>query len=523
MLTLLTSRRLEAVVASVIVVGHICVAVTHGGPVAVPDVPAYLSVSQWVWGGNLAGELAFYPGYGLLLSPFGWLPGSTVHTCALILNSFCAAGCVIILGRFARNLGLPSKYVAGVWLLGALHPSMSVASRIAWPEFVLILILSSITVLIQDRKTSRWRVAGVLAGISLAIHPRSIVIVFALLIVAYLAKRLKVLSFALVPTLVIPVTALTATGSWPVSRVSAATDGTSWMSVIAVSFGQIGALAAGTAGLAIVGAVMGVKQLRCSPKSVLENPAPVFLALGAAGMAVLGGVVLAGSNKADVFLYGRYIDLWALPLSVLGICYLRQRALTLLAAILSVVISLSGLIIAMIYSSIVEEPARRIMSLSLGAIWQIFDGRLFPTALLGASLVILIGFGISNRACYRLAPVLFALIAVGVSSTISDHHHLANVGRIADGQVTTASLIPSDAGCVSYDSGSVKSYALWLYRIELPKLNHEPIRLNKSQPPCGTYVVAGISALEGCRGARLLGSEPRADWGLWAYPETGCG
>ena len=30
---------------------HLMVALTHGGPVAVPDVPAYLNVTQRLWGG----------------------------------------------------------------------------------------------------------------------------------------------------------------------------------------------------------------------------------------------------------------------------------------------------------------------------------------------------------------------------------------------------------------------------------------------------------------------------------------
>ena len=91
---------------------------------------------------------------------------------------------------------------------------------------------------------------------SLAIHPRSIVIAFAFTAVACLAKQFKALVTVFVPTLVVPISALTVTGSWPGSRLTAAADGTSWLGTLNVGFGQIGALAAGTCGLAIVGAVI---------------------------------------------------------------------------------------------------------------------------------------------------------------------------------------------------------------------------------------------------------------------------
>ena len=240
-------------------------------------------------------------------------------------------------------------------------------------------------------------------------------------------------------------------------------------------------------------------------------------------MVILGGVVLTGGKQADVFLYGRYIDLWAIPLSVLGICCIHRHALTLKTALASLFISLSGLLAAMLCSSAVEGPPRRIMSLSLGSVWQLFDGRLLPTTLVGASLVLLLSFGISKNIYCRLAPVLLSLLLLSGSSTYLDHLHLAKVGRIADGQVTTSRLLPRNSDCLSYDSTTVKSYALWLYRLELPDLNHKRIRLSDSERPCGSYVIAGVGALADCQGATLLGSEPRADWGLWAYPQTGCG
>ena len=55
-------------VLAAVLSGHLITAMAAGGPVAVPDVPAYLGIAQWVGGDGLAPEsIPFQPGYGLLL------------------------------------------------------------------------------------------------------------------------------------------------------------------------------------------------------------------------------------------------------------------------------------------------------------------------------------------------------------------------------------------------------------------------------------------------------------------------
>ena len=82
-----------------IAVSHAVVAVTHGGPVAVPDVSVYLSFPQWIFGGIALNNPTFFPGYGFLLTPWGWMSGSGLHTVALLFNSV-AAGFSLILAAF---------------------------------------------------------------------------------------------------------------------------------------------------------------------------------------------------------------------------------------------------------------------------------------------------------------------------------------------------------------------------------------------------------------------------------------
>ena len=109
----------------------------HGGPVAVPDVSAYLSVSQWFAGGVLPDPLHFFPGYGMLLAPVGWLSGSALHDGALVFNGMLAGCCVFGAATLAGKCGGSSTVTTGVAALAAGPPSISMASRSAWPGVTL--------------------------------------------------------------------------------------------------------------------------------------------------------------------------------------------------------------------------------------------------------------------------------------------------------------------------------------------------------------------------------------------------
>ena len=103
---------------------HSVIAVTHGGPVAVPDVSAYLAVTQWLYGGVLPGDLAYHPGYGLLLAPLGWLNGDSLHTAALCVNALLAGLCVLLAARLVRLLQGPEWTIVAAAAMTAVHPSL---------------------------------------------------------------------------------------------------------------------------------------------------------------------------------------------------------------------------------------------------------------------------------------------------------------------------------------------------------------------------------------------------------------
>ena len=116
-----------------VAIAHAVVALLHGGPVAVPDVSAYLSVAQWPYGGVLLPELAFHPAYGILLIPVGWLDGGSLHTAALMLNGIVAGLCVWLAGCFAKTMSTSPWVWTTASIVAAFHPSLAVSSRIGWP------------------------------------------------------------------------------------------------------------------------------------------------------------------------------------------------------------------------------------------------------------------------------------------------------------------------------------------------------------------------------------------------------
>ena len=81
---------------------------------------------------------------------------------------------------------------------------------------------------------------------------------------------------------------------------------------------------------------------------------------------------------------------------------------------------------------------------------------------------------------------------------------------------------PHCSGCDLAHDVSAKSYAMWLYRLELPRLFHERVDLASGGRPCGQYVIAATDDNVVCEHAELIGKEPRGKWGLWRYPTNTC-
>ena len=162
--------------------------------------------------------------------------------------------------------------------------------------------------------------------------------------------------------------------------------------------------------------------------------------------------------------------------------------------------------------------ARGIMTLGLGAPWAISSHRFMPTLWFVLFLALA---GVLVARSLPLVPIT-VMLALALSSTITNHYPLHGVGEIADGQVVTAELVPETSACLGHDD-STKHYALWLYRLQLPEMQHRRVNVVEGGKPCGSYLVATDDAiLNSCPVAEQLGTEPRAKWSMWYYPSNSC-
>jgi len=417
---------------------HLRTAIVAGGPVAVPDIPAYLGIAQWVGGDGLApGDIPFQPGYGLLIAPLVAVSqvsllatqGEVVHYLALVVNSLAATAAVVVAGRLGLVCSQRWWIATAAGLIAAVHPSLSSASRIAWPETLLTLAVLVVALAVAfaakvaGSAASRraWARAGLVATLAVALHARMVVLVAAVVLTALLCRigRRAWASFGggLLVGSAATAVALSLTGTWPTERLSEAAQLDRGAEPILTVAGQLLALGGGTVGLGIMGLIIGLgvayglirrrpldgenaPAAADSPATTTVDPraaALVCLALGALGAVLLGGWTLTGSARADALLYGRYVDPWVVPLAVAALAWLAawQPSRRCVSTVLGVSAATALIACAWVVSAADGYGAapRRIMTLSFSPAWIWLDDRLsavavaaLVTTLLGALL-----------------------------------------------------------------------------------------------------------------------------------------
>ncbi len=503
-------------VLAAVLSGHLITAMAAGGPVAVPDVPAYLGIAQWVGGDGLAPEsIPFQPGYGLLLAPLVALSGvsllsvqgEAVHQLALIVNSLAAAAAVFVAGRLGMMMSRRWWVAGAAGLIAAVHPSLSSASRIAWPETLLglaVLGVATAVAVTTQLGTAAWRIwgsAGLLATLAVSLHARMVVLVVALVVTAAACRIGRRAWIALGGGLLIGATATTMalllTDTWPGARLSEAAQLDRGLEPSATVSGQLLALGAGTVGLGLLGLIVGLgvavrtarlnrQQRAGTSESSHSGPgggdplafAGLFLALGAVGAVLVGGWTLTGSDRADAVLYGRYLDPWAVPLAIVALGWLATRSVrqrpdsTVLAV--SAAVSLVACAVVVGAAGSYDAAPRRIMTLSFSPAWVWLDERLslVAAAALGVTLVgvlaaaAVVRFGGVTRGHVAAPPpesaasgksprrylasgaaiaLVAAAVVLGAVSTFENHRHLADVGAVAHNQATAAHAVADAA------------------------------------------------------------------------------
>ena len=538
-------------IAIAVLAAHLLVALSHGGPVAVPDVPSYLAVPQWIAGGLPPPELGYHPGYGLLLTPLALvgLAPDALHTGALMVNGLLAAVAVLLAAALARGLApdgprwLP--WVAAV--AAAVHPAFSSASRVAWAETLLgVLVLASAVLAVRATRSGSpvvYAALGIVATIGVSAHPRMAALAAAATLAVVVTRpgwrNAGAFAGGAATGVALTLVALTVAYNGPAGggrlagAVESAGEGAGLLVTMA---GQVAAVGASTAGLAVIGLVealrrsLGVLRWR-QPATGLERDqlaAAVLIGAGAVATMLIAGASLAGSDRADTFAYGRYLDPYTVALAVLAVATLAVMNRDVLTVSFTVVLAATALV--WLSADLVARPGTRIMVMGTDLWWRLSDGSLVPALLAGSAvaLVGITGWLLAGRWPHALIGVVAFAGAFALASTVTTHQHLANVGRVSAGQATAAELV-RDLGdeappCLAHDTTGVAVYVLWLYRMQLPGTEHLRVDLAAGGVPCSSLVIAHErdSTLATCPDAVLLAGEPMGSWGLWDVPPGTC-
>ncbi len=470
----------------------------RAGPLLVADEAGYLTNARVLIRG-VAGQMTIAPfyrgGYSLLIAPLLELHVSPAFTYHLILavNALLAASLVPLLYLLLTcSFRLaPQAAVAGA-IVGAAYPSVTLLSQVAMSEnllaplFVIWLLgAGRLVEASRSRSGAVWACAVSACGVALfAVHGRMIVVValsLALCLGLAAAGRLSwpaALGAALVAgggLLAVRVLdhflITTSYGGHPPdeagNRLSSLQHLDSAASVLRNSLGQSWYMLVATLALPLV--VLSAGDLRERLARLRHGPLVVPIALclllaSAAGLLTLSALSFADPERADMFVYGRYVEIVAPPLLGLAVAWLvsttrRPRVIVVLAAIAVA----TGIAVVLRQTFTPARPSNR---------WDIAGLPTPPFQLTASSLVFagvaaafwaVVTIAVARRRPLLVVPLLlvsFALTTANVARNplLSGERLVYGSGWVSPGPVLR------DAKVVSYDRNSEDLIGLYAYQ-----------------------------------------------------------
>jgi len=541
-------RRAWAIVAAAAVASlaaRLVLARWVDGPFIFQDEGGYVGVARALAGQDpdLYGP-TYHPLWGLLLAPAAAvLDPAGQQTAAQVLNALCAAALLPVLHLLGRRVcavaPLPSALAA---VAGGLTAASLVQATMLLPEVLLALLVAATVVLVHralaDGTAAAAIVAGVAAGASYGAHPRALVLLGAVVVVAVVAWRAGALARpvavalgagALGTALVVQALHAWATarlypsGTQPSlagSPLGAVTEpvgsalitlGQSWYLVVAsLGLAALGLLAAGRAGWVERRSPAGLTGLLVV-LGVLGS-----LALGTGGSYEVGAAP-AEVHRADLPLYGRYLEQW-LPVLVVWALALpvawRRRAVPAVAA----GIAAAALALHAVYPADTwRQPVawHNIASLRLPEA-VLGDDHIVRTGLIAGALALLAALPRGRRDARWLVPLAMVAAANVVAGTwlVRDWAQ-PSAARWAERQAIAPALVASGEP-VWVDLDEYHEVA-WAYHAQFWHPDLEVRYYDRRPPPEATHLVGRVD-LAPAPGAALAVAEPHGDYALWTRP-----
>lgn len=533
-----------AVATVVSFVGRLLLARSVVSPFIFQDEGGYVGVARLLAGDApaLYGP-TYLPGWGVLLAPAAAvLEAGALQNTAQGLNAAAAAAVVPVLHLLGTRLARLTPLVSAAAAIagGAMAASILQATMLL-PEALLVLVVA-LGVLVVHRAleagTVPWALAaGAVVGASYAVHPRSLVAVVAVLVVAAVAWRSGVLALrsaaALAGSAVLVVVFTQVVHAWATDRLYPAgtmpslagsplgalrepvgatviAAGQSWYLIVAtLGLVPLGLLVAGRAGWTERGTTRGL--------------AMAFVLLGALGSLALGTIgsyevgTGADVSRADLPVYGRYLEQWVPVLVVLAPALRRRWAWPGILATAGAGAGL-GLALDAVYADDVwHRPIAWHNIASLRVPIELFGrDHVVATGLAAAVAIVVLGAVALSRRDGRgwLVP-LGVVAALNVFAGVSLVQEWAGPASEAwAGRHRLGPVLEGTDETVWVDRDE-DLHVYWAYNTQFWHPDVE-VGYFEGDPPAGARLVLGAEATSPVPGSELVGTERDGDLGLWS-------
>lgn len=302
-----------------------------------PDEPAQLAIARFVGGGThwtMRNHSIWRPGYGTLLGPVYAVTDDPleVFRAAMVLNAVLGGVAAVLLWLLARRLTPLGPWAAAVAALAvAVTPAILFPTGLVWSESLIAPIFLGCVLamlrFVDAPSLGRGLVVAGLCGAGFVTHSRLLALAAVTLVLVGLELRRARIGRSEAALIVAALGAALLAASWYSAYVTEqlwdqpsqrnSIGGVVGQLVnpgpIAVSaVGQVWYLVAGSLGLVGVAAVEVARRLR-------GEPAFQVLALVVLGQVSLSVVFMADRWRPDQLVYGRYNDIVAAPLILVGL------------------------------------------------------------------------------------------------------------------------------------------------------------------------------------------------------------
>lgn len=518
-----------------------------------PDEPAQLAIARFVGGGThwtMRNHSIWRPGYGTLLGPVYALSDDPqfVFRAAMALNAVLGGVAAVLLVLLARRLTAFGPLAAGLAAFAVCAtPALLFTTGFVWSESLIAPVyLGTLLALVRFWEApgrGRGIAAAVLCGAGFVTHSRLLPLaVVTLLLVAMAWERRRVRPVDVATTVATLGAALFVAWRYSAFVTSRLWDDPSQRNSISgvieqfanplaigvSALGQSWYLVTGSLGLVALAAVELWRSQR-----VGRQPAAYFVvAVATVAQVALSVVFMADRWRPDQLIYGRYNDVVAAPLLMLGLACLVGRArgewTSRLAARTLGAAGAATLLVAVVLWRIRGVELRQSNGLEpmILAIQPFADGR--PTIPLVRITLLAIAVGAvvvavaQARRAWAVAALVGALLTAGALRTEDVLNNGWNgsggLARVSDLAIPGQPL--ADGAPVDYylPAASDSTARLMLYQWYLPGSEFTVVAqpLTRASSP---YVFAELStrALVDA-GAEVVWRDPVRPIGLWLRP-----